>query len=447
MRPSSRSGLYSEVESQVERPDVKVFDLPVGRFTLDGESLRVYAGAASESDSMPIGGEILPAPEGSERAGVPIGHLPHALLNIANACNMKCKYCFAQGGSYGGAEKLMSATVLRRVIGRLSEFDRVWCLTFFGGEPTLNPRAIRTAVSALEGRVGRYAVITNGYELSDNLFAMLDKNRFLVTVSIDGPKDIHDRVRGGFDRVAKSIRTLTLSDRIDLRLACQVTPVHLERGVTVDRLHEFFRTEFPNIPYFIGPVFSSCSPMRFSKNQRMDLVGIQRWEIEETFQCLKGETPAGGVYSKAVTGVLERLIFRHGSDKFCTKCSSQNTINFDIDGREFPCHVLFGRDARSGDVVDVISDLNEKGGFAQCRTCWAMKICKRCPAADWQLGDPSGRSGPGDDGKCEKRAFIEEVTRRLLMVRANGEEYQRFARNFAHLYRKIHQIQPVWGEG
>ena len=44
----------------------------------------------------------------------PAGQLPRLVLNISNDCNMRCKYCYANCGDYGGQRGLMSVDTLTR---------------------------------------------------------------------------------------------------------------------------------------------------------------------------------------------------------------------------------------------------------------------------------------------------------------------------------------------
>jgi len=150
-----------------------------------------------------------PAPVALDPADIPLGTL---VLEIAQACNLRCVYCYAGGGSYGGESRLMRPELARRAARHLVESsgDRQQVtLVLFGGEPLLNFPALRAAVLEAEAatrEAGKRLVVsltTNGTRFTPALLDFLREHRVGITVSIDGPPDIHDanrRYAGGTNR-------------------------------------------------------------------------------------------------------------------------------------------------------------------------------------------------------------------------------------------------------
>ena len=67
--------------------------------------------------------------------------LRHITLNIANDCNLRCKYCFGDGGTYNHVKSMMSYDTAQKSIDyfvRNSGSNKKLHITFFGGEPLLN---------------------------------------------------------------------------------------------------------------------------------------------------------------------------------------------------------------------------------------------------------------------------------------------------------------------
>ncbi len=59
-------------------------------------------------------------------------------LNVSNACNMACKYCYASGGTYNTTEMLMNQNTALNTINFFNKnFSSIEHVNFFGGEPTL----------------------------------------------------------------------------------------------------------------------------------------------------------------------------------------------------------------------------------------------------------------------------------------------------------------------
>ena len=143
---------------------------------------------------------------------------------IGPICNLDCKYCFylEKENLYPGTKHwAMPPEVLERYIEQyitaqpLDEVHFAWQ----GGEPTLLGVDFFHAVVKLQqqyakGKTIRNALQTNGVLLDDEWGQFLAQNGFLVGVSIDGPRELHDyyRVDKGqaptFDRVMRGIGML-----------------------------------------------------------------------------------------------------------------------------------------------------------------------------------------------------------------------------------------------
>ena len=74
-------------------------------------------------------------------------------------------------------------------------------LIFFGGEALLNFKLMRQTVAyaeekaQAEDKVVDFSLTTNGTLLTDEVIDFFQAHRFGVTISIDGPKDLHDKRR------------------------------------------------------------------------------------------------------------------------------------------------------------------------------------------------------------------------------------------------------------
>jgi len=114
------------------------------------------------------------------------------LLIITNNCNMACTYCY---GSFGHNEKKnqMSKDTVRKTIDFCQELN-IKQIAFFGGEPLLNFKVIVEAIeySRLNKFDISFGMTTNGTLVTEEIADYLKKHNVRVSVSIDGPEDIHN---------------------------------------------------------------------------------------------------------------------------------------------------------------------------------------------------------------------------------------------------------------
>jgi uncharacterized protein len=149
----------------------------------------------------------------------------HVLAKPSGAtCNLACSYCFFLDKEllYPNSKFRMSEDVLENYIRQLIETHRSNQVTvaWQGGEPTLMGlefyrRAIKLQKQyARPGMVFENTMQTNGTLLDDEWCQFFKENNFLIGISIDGPRHMHDAHRvdkGGaptFDRVMRGLRLL-----------------------------------------------------------------------------------------------------------------------------------------------------------------------------------------------------------------------------------------------
>jgi uncharacterized protein len=178
----------------------------------------------------------------------------HLLAKPTSAtCNLDCKYCFflSKDGLYSGGSLRMADEVLETYIRRLlaaqpnSEVNIAWQ----GGEPTLMrlPFFKRAVVLAEKYRMPGQSILhtiqTNGVLLTDDWARFLKEHGFLVGLSVDGPREMHDAYRvakggqGTFDQLMRAWDCLS-RHQVKTNVLCCVHAANGDSGLAVYR---FFR--------------------------------------------------------------------------------------------------------------------------------------------------------------------------------------------------------------
>lgn len=143
-------------------------------------------------------------------------------LNIAHDCNLRCRYCFASSGAYGGSKReLMSFDVAKRAIDFLiaNSGTRQHCeVDFFGGEPLLNFDVVKDIIAyireqeEIHNKIFKLTLTTNGMLLDKEKVAYLNDNHISMVLSLDGRKEVHDSMRpnvagqGSYETVLKNLQ-------------------------------------------------------------------------------------------------------------------------------------------------------------------------------------------------------------------------------------------------
>ena len=170
-------------------------------------------------------------------------------------CNLRCDYCFflEKERLYPDSDFRMAEDVLQAYIAQTAQAQRVPQVTIAwqGGEPTLmgldffrRARAAEEAGVPAGMRVER-TLQTNGVLLDDEWAAFLAENDYLVGLSLDGPRELHDAYRHDkagnpvFDRVVAAALLLQRHG-VEFNVMCTVNARNSLEPLAVYR---FFRDE------------------------------------------------------------------------------------------------------------------------------------------------------------------------------------------------------------
>ena len=170
-------------------------------------------------------------------------------------CNLRCDYCFflKKEQLYPDSNFRMSDEVLETYIRQTLDAHRTPEVTIAwqGGEPTLMGIDFFRKAVAMEKNAARPGVKientiqTNGTLIDDDWCRFFAENNFLVGLSLDGPRHLHDayrRDKGGnsvFDKVVNAAK-LMQKHKVEFNILCTVNAVNSKHPLDVYR---FFRDE------------------------------------------------------------------------------------------------------------------------------------------------------------------------------------------------------------
>ena len=127
---------------------------------------------------------------------------------VTNRCNLNCCFCLAKD------LKRDSEMTTEEIKKAMNEFKRagtqLW--DFCGGEPLLRKDISELILYAKE--IGlMVSIVTNGMQIKKNILALLKADSIMI--SIDGPKEIHDKIRGApcFDTIVENLDILVKNNK------------------------------------------------------------------------------------------------------------------------------------------------------------------------------------------------------------------------------------------
>lgn len=144
---------------------------------------------------------------------------PGLILVVTNQCNLKCNYCLLdtvpEAMSFETAKAAIDLFLEANANVKEHALSRV-TFNFYGGEPLLEFDLLKRCVDYIKTKTfGAIPVVllmtTNGTLLTDEIISFLAENDFAVSISLDGPKEEHDRNRttkanrGTYDKVLENL--------------------------------------------------------------------------------------------------------------------------------------------------------------------------------------------------------------------------------------------------
>lgn len=357
-----------------------------GDATADAVDEMYQARALMNGDSIPNTSE-----------GPPVDFpLQTLVLNLTNQCNLSCQYCYEFGedkvATPEGKPKFMDFETAKASVYFLlnqSAGRRHVHITFFGGETLMNfpllKRVVGYATEQVQGQ-GRsidFSLTTNATLLTPAIIEFLAENRIGVTVSMDGPKDVQDKLRvfsngrGSYDLVEPKVRALIQNHRTR-PITARVT---LTSGVTdVVRIFRHLKDDLGFHEVGFAPVTTSPDRLYAINARGMDDV-LGQFEVladEYLDSALRGET-------HGFSNVSDTLAELHQGVSKSHPCGAGlGLIGVGPSGDIAPCHRFVDSDRHAIGNVSTGLDRDKQGDFLRrgnidikyaCHTCWARPVC------------------------------------------------------------------------
>jgi uncharacterized protein len=329
----------------------------------------------------------------------------HLILNVTEKCNLRCSYC-VYSGKYTGkrthSEKQMSLETAKKAVDKFLERASDRCsISFYGGECLLNFRLIKSITDYVTERSTKevnWSMTTNGTLLTPEICAYLVKRGFILNISLDGPKHIHDRYRifkdgtGTFDIIIKNLDYMNANypdyymNNV-MFLVVNAPPFNLKEVEIFFREDPLFKRNIVNLNYIKYNIKDFYKATCEDHNKYNE-------DLEELMNAFCHKISNGNEGSSIIRSRYEKdfLRFYHRPKTSLPDIIRPNgccipgerCIFVSIDGSLHVCEKM-DDSYKIGDVDNWIEPLlvkelcDEYVSISQdCFTCWACRLCPRC---------------------------------------------------------------------
>lgn len=323
-------------------------------------------------------------------------------LHICHDCNLRCKYCFASTGDFGGDRTMMSLEVGKKAIDLLikESANRVNLeVDFFGGEPLMNFGVVKDIVEYARvkekehNKKFRFTITTNALLLNEDIKNYVNENMHNIVLSIDGRESVNDKMRyrvdgtGCYKDIMPKIKDMALSRNGDN---------YYVRGTFTRENLDFSK----DVLHLADEGFDQISvePVVANKDSGIDLREEDLETLFDQYEKLAYEYVKREKEGKGFNFFHFMIDLSQGPcvAKRLSGCGSGHEyLAITPEGDIYPCHQFVGDEkfkmgnVNDGVVKNEISNYFKNSNVytkEECSKCWAKFYCSGgCAANSYQF--------------------------------------------------------------
>lgn len=377
-------------------------------------------------------------------------------LQVTQNCNFRCEYCVYSGSYHNRVHnnKRMDWNTAKTALDFLYKHSKnasEMTVSFYGGEPLLEIDLIKQCVDytrvKFKGKMLRFNLTTNASLLTDDIIQYMQKENFLLTISLDGPQDVHDKNRtfadgrrGTYDVVIDNIKRIQ-----------KIVPDFVENvtfNAVLDDENDFkvINRYFMEDPVVRDMVVSTTYINAMNRRNEIirdnteNYLEICRGKFRGMMYLL-GRLPRESVSKLVVREIadIDRVIHKRNVSKQviqdvahpggpCVPGLHRPFVN--AYGKIFPCERVNETcdDMCIGNIfdgfdIDAIKKLLNVGKMTEsaCKQCWAFNYCTQCAVA----ADDGGKMTPETRlAKCNRiRNSVDNMLKDYIVLKECGCDF------------------------
>ncbi|MDZ5255179.1 PapB family radical SAM/SPASM ranthipeptide maturase [Clostridium sp. LIBA-8841] len=302
-------------------------------------------------------------------------------LMVIQECNMRCKYCYGDGGEYSDKGKMNKEVALKAIDFLIDNTDeRELLIAFLGGEPLLNFKLIKEVVNYCKIKEKKYnkkfsyTITTNGTVINDEIEEFLVENNISIQISIDGVKEKHNEnryfsnKRESYDEIIIKTKNIRKYDKITARATATKNNLNF-----IEIFNHLNSLGFKCIPIALAQNLLDDNDYKKATEEYVKFINYFENLIKEKKYFEINKFPM-------LKSALEKIEF---SNKRSLGCGAgRNTYAVDIYGNLFPCHrFVANKEYCVGSIFKKFNNIDKfikkfnVYSHKQCENCWVQNLC------------------------------------------------------------------------
>ena len=200
---------------------------------------------------------------------------PAAMVNITNRCTLRCRHCFVfRDDNPTDIKREMDSETMVKRLGELQKRHGIQTMLWMGGEPLIRQDVLREGTKLFP----KNHVTTNG------TIDLIDLPRCIYVVSIDGPQEINDAIRGkgSFRRVMKTLSRVP--DDFEPTVMCQYVVTRENEDAMEETVRILRETQAQGMTFsFYVPPRNDTSSLTWGSLERRDKAVREAMRLKELY--------------------------------------------------------------------------------------------------------------------------------------------------------------------
>jgi uncharacterized protein len=319
----------------------------------------------------------------------------------SSLCNMRCSYCFYADvsdhrsvKSFGFMSEETACLLIDRVYEYITSEETTVTFSFQGGEPTLSGlEFFEHFVMYAQTKKPRscsllFSIQTNGYLIDEKWAEFFTKNHFLVGVSLDAYRDIHDYYRkdssnrGTYKKIEQAVACLE-RHQVEYNILSVISREYARHPTAI---YNFYRKQHYDFVQLI-PCLTSLDEEGKTKTKADLTPRLYADFLKSFFDLWEKDYFKGNIlHVREFENLLSKFLGVHAEQcGMMGYCTPQFIV--ESDGSVFPCDFYVLDEYKAGNIIDEsIEKISKSKGIRKflndkeplhplCRECRAFSIC------------------------------------------------------------------------